>query len=225
MCHMHVRCTCACCYYATCMSNTHVHVTTMPHECQVDVCMLLLCHMHVKYTCACCYYVTCMSNTHVHVATMPHACQVRMCMCYYATCMSNTHVHVATIPRACQIHMCILLLCYMHVKYTCAYCYYATCMSNTHVHIATMPHACQTLMCMLLLCHVHVNLPTIPYVIDPYQISFTLMLFIPAQTQCMYHRASYISTVLDFLLITFHKGNSIRLTLSFPNCLDARGKI
>ncbi len=28
----------------------------------------------------------------------------------------------------------------------------------------------------------------------------------------MYHRASYISTVLDSLLITFHKGNSIRLS-------------
>ncbi len=28
----------------------------------------------------------------------------------------------------------------------------------------------------------------------------------------MYHCASYISTVLDSLLITFHKGNSIRLS-------------
>ncbi len=99
--------------------------------------------------------------------------------------------------HACQICTCILVLCCMHVKYTCAYCYYATCISNTYVQ--------------LLLCHVHVNLPTIPrYVIDPYQISFTLMLFILTQTQCMYHRASYISTVLDSLLITFHKGNSIR---------------
>ncbi len=142
LCHMHVKYTCSCRYYATCMSNTHVHVATMPHECQVDVCMFLLCHMHVKYACAC--------------ATMPHAC---------------------------QIHMCIPVLCCMHVKYTCAF--------------ATMPHAYQTLMCMLLLCHVHVNLPTIPrYVIDPYQISF---IFIPTRTQCMYHRASYISTVLDSL--------------------------
>ncbi len=89
----------------------------------------------------------------------------------------------------------------------------ATCMLGAHVHVATMPHACQTLMCMLLLCHVHVNLPTIPrYVIDPYQISFTLMLFIPTQTQCTYHRVSYISTVLDFLLTTLHKGNSIHLS-------------
>ncbi len=110
--------------------------------------------------------------------------------------MSNTHVHAATMLHACQIRTCILVLCCMHVKYTCAYCYYATCISN-----------------MLLLCHVHVNLPTIPrYVIDPYQISFTLMLFIPTQTQCMYHRASYVSTVLDSLLITFHKGNSIHLS-------------
>ncbi len=149
-----------------------MHAATMPHACQIHMCMLLLCHMHVKYTCACCYYATCMSNTHVHAATMPHAC---------------------------QIHMCMLLLCHMHVKYTCAYCYYATCISNTYVHVAIVPCA--------------VNLPTIRrYVIDPYQISFTLMLFIPTQTQCMYHRASYISTVLDSLLITFHKGNSICLS-------------
>ncbi len=38
------------------------------------------------------------------------------------------------------------------------------------------------------------------------------MLFIPTQTQCMYNCVSYISTVLDFLLITFHKGSSIRLS-------------
>ncbi len=107
------------------MSNTHVHAATMPHACQIHMCMLLLCHMHVKYTCACCYYA--------------HACQIHMCMlllchmhvkytcacCYYATCMSNTHVHAATMPHACQIHMCMLLLCHMHVKYTCAYCYCA----------------------------------------------------------------------------------------------------
>ncbi len=91
------------------MSNTHVHVATMPHACQIHMCMLLLCYMHVKYTCACCYYATCMSNTHVHAATMLHACQIRTC---------------------------ILVLCCMHVKYTCAYCYYATCISNTYVHVA-----------------------------------------------------------------------------------------
>ncbi len=38
------------------------------------------------------------------------------------------------------------------------------------------------------------------------------MLFIATKTQCMYHRASYVSTVLDSLLITSHKGNSIRLS-------------
>ncbi len=166
----------------------------MHYTCVTYICLAcvhgFMCHMHVRCTCACCYYVTCTSNTHVHVATMPHECQVDVCM---------------------------LLLCYMHVKYARAFWCYVACMSSTHVHIATMPHAYQTLMCMLLLGHVHVNLPTIPrYVIDPYQISLTLMLLIPTQTQCMYHRVSYISTVLDFLLITFHKGNSIRLSVCAP---------
>ncbi len=123
-------------------ASTHVHVATMPHACQIHMCMLLLCHMHVKYTCACCYYATRMSNTHVHAATMPHACQIHMCI------LLLCHMHVkytcacATMPHACQIHMCILLLCHMHVKYTCAYCYYATCISNTYVHVAIVPCAC-----------------------------------------------------------------------------------
>ncbi len=51
---LHV-CTVLC---ATCMLGAHVHVTTMPHACQVHMPVLLLRHMHVKHTCACHYYAT-----------------------------------------------------------------------------------------------------------------------------------------------------------------------
>ncbi len=172
--------------HATCVHSLVCYTCTV--ACMPLICAPFYLHaacLHVKYTCACCYFVTCMSNTHVHVATMPHACQVRMCM--WLLC----HMHVKyarafwCLLHACQIHMWILLLCHMHIKHLCACCYCA--------------------MCMLIYPRYH-------DVIDPYQISFTLMLFIPTQTQCMYHRVSYISTVLDSLLITFHKGNSIRLS-------------
>ncbi len=126
---------------------------------QHKLCSNCLHHSHSTSDCKSTYKCRhCDGNhNHVHVTTMPHECQVRMCMCYSATCMSSTHVHVATMSHACQVHMCMLLLCHMHVKYTCSCRYYATCMSSTHVHVATMPHACQKHMCMLLLYHVHVK--------------------------------------------------------------------
>ncbi len=122
---MHLTAACALHVYTRRVACTHVVYTCVTYICLACV-HGFMCHIHVRCTCPCCYYVTCMSNTHVHVATMPHECQVDVCMCYSATCMSSTHVHVATMPHECQVHICLLLLCHMHVKYTCACHYYAT---------------------------------------------------------------------------------------------------